>query len=107
MGNNVSTTRDVLTAADVTDYIRRNPGIFLDLFGELEEHEKKRRRINGMSTSDWWKTSWGQMLLNDNVKDISTREGKEFRRRFRVPAPFFLEWLVPMCREKNIFASNY
>ena len=57
MGNNVSSTKEVLTAADVSDYIRRNPGIFLDLSGELEEHENKRRRVNGMTKSDLWKTS--------------------------------------------------
>jgi hypothetical protein len=46
------------------------------------------------------------VIKNPNVRDISTREGKEFRRRFRIPAPFFLDWLVPECEKANIFDSK-
>ena len=46
------------------------------------------------------------MLRNDKIRDINDHEGKEFRRRFRVPAPFFLDWLVPECKAINIFGAS-
>ena len=30
---------------------------------------------------------------------------KKFRRRFRIPFALFHEWLVPICREKNLFGA--
>jgi hypothetical protein len=46
---------------------------------------KKRKRLPGKTKEDWWRTDWGQMLQNPNIRDIATREGIEFRRRFRLP----------------------
>jgi hypothetical protein len=66
---------------------------------------RKRHKLIG-NKEDWWKTPWGLMLLDPDVRDISTRQGKEFRRRFRLPAPFFLDWLVPECLKANIFDAK-
>ena len=108
MGNSsFSLPQAVVTEADVLDFVRDNPDIFVDLSEELQEKGVKRHRIRGMSAEDWWNTNWGKMLKHENIRDPETREGKEFRRRFRVPAPFFLDWLVPTCKEQNIFQSSY
>ena len=46
------------------------------------------------------------MLLDLNIRDVNSPEGREFRRRFRLPAPFFLDWLVPQCKEANLFSAK-
>ena len=37
------------------------------------------------------------------TRSISTKEGKIFRRRFRLPFEIFDKVLVPLCKEHNIF----
>ena len=61
--------------------------LFIELSGELED--KSRRRKYHLSRHEWWATSWGQMISDPRIRDITTREGLEFRRRFRVPAPYY------------------
>ena len=65
----------------------------------------KRRRRTGVVT-DFWSTSWGLLITNPATNDCSTREGRLFRRRFRVPFPVFQQVLVPLCAEKNIFQTH-
>jgi hypothetical protein len=43
------------------------------------------------------------MLLDPDTADVTTRAGKKFRRRFRVPFPIFTE-LVQMCNREAIFS---
>ena len=52
---------------------------------------------------DYWKTPWGVMLRHPDINNPTTKLGRLFRRRFRVPFPIFDEILVRRCREKNIF----
>lgn len=42
------------------------------------------------------------MLQNENVKDPSSKEGKDFRKRFRVPFPVFWK-LVIIAANSNLF----
>ena len=63
----------------------------------------KKRRTSKQRTVDYWSTSWGQLITNPATMDLTTTEGKLFRRRFRVPFPVFQKVLVPLCKEKNIF----
>lgn len=42
------------------------------------------------------------MFTDPNVKDPSTREGMDFRKRFRVPLPVFCK-LVVVSEESNLF----
>ena len=45
-------------------------------------------------------------MVNDpSTRDVDTYLGQLFRRRFRIPAPFFIDWLVPKCRVANIFPT--
>lgn len=57
---------------------------------------KLRKRI------DYWDSTWGRMLRDDNTKDPSSREGKDFRKRFRVPFPVFCKLCV-ISEESNLF----
>jgi len=62
---------------------------------------KKTRKTN--SRPDFHDTAWGKMLLDPDTADVTTRAGKKFRRRFRVPFPIFTE-LVQMCNQEAIFS---
>jgi Plant transposon protein len=66
----------------------------------------KKRRTSKQRTVDYWSTSWGELITNPATKDLTTTEGKLFRRRFRVPFPVFEQVLVPLCREKNVFETK-
>ena len=46
------------------------------------------------------------MLLDLNIRDVNSPEGREFHRRFRLLASFFLYWLVPQCKEANLFSAK-
>ena len=57
---------------------------------------------------DFWSTQWGTMIrrlssLNEGSGPaFDSREGKLFRRRFRVPWPIYVD-LCRKCIEKKIF----
>ena len=65
---------------------------------------KKKRRSGGLRGPhfDWNQSTWGKMLLDPKIQIVSTREGRLFRRRFRIPFPLFRR-LVTMCRERDLF----
>jgi hypothetical protein len=111
MGNIISCPGKTIDEKDILHFIAQNPELFVDLLeDEFDEDEgnrkRKRRRHQYFTREQWWATDWGRMLQNDDIRDITTHEGKEFRRRFRVPAPFFLDWLVPECKKINIFGAS-
>ena len=95
MGNNQSLLKD---HCGVWSFIQQNQKAviseIIDSIIEDEEIEdeggiKKRRRVKCKSRDDWWSTDWGLMLLNPNIRDINTHEGKEFRRRYRLPGAVY------------------
>ena len=45
-----------------------------------------------------WRTSWGNLLLSENTKDITTFEGKKFLFTFRITFQMFKEYLIPLCK---------
>jgi hypothetical protein len=71
-----------------------------------QEQPPKKTRKSRIRVKDWWSTAWGIMLQNPDIRDINTRDGKQFRRRYRLPANFFLDWLVPKCKEVNLFNAK-
>ena len=48
----------------------------------------------------WMFCLWLQMLRNPLTANPTTRERKEFRRKFRVPHPVFVN-VVDLCRATN------
>ena len=70
-----------------------------------DEHLSKRSRDRGPKIN-YWETNWGKMLQHPEIGDPTTKVGKQFRRRFRVPFPFFREVLIPVCTTHNIFPSK-
>ena len=58
---------------------------------------------------DYWYSPWGQLLRRfaaiDGGPSIASRDGKLFRRRFRVPYGVYRN-LVQKCHEKNLFCDS-
>ncbi|CAB1100351.1 unnamed protein product [Ectocarpus sp. CCAP 1310/34] len=58
---------------------------------EDDEEPRPKRRRTVRPRADYRTLPWARMLEKaDLLQDPSTREAKQFRRRFRVPYPFFL-----------------
>ena len=53
------------------------------------EKSRKRGKYKKRRLKDPERSVWAEFLKNPEVQDPSTREGKLFRRRFRVPYPLF------------------
>ena len=74
----------------------------------MKQRKRKRKVVSGL-----WESAWGNQLSSPYVSDPNTRHGKLFRRRFHAPyssrrrfhASYSLlrDYLVPQCRERQIF----
>jgi len=62
-------------------------------------HKKRKRSVK----NDFKNTEWMQMINNPDIRDDSSKLGKTFRRRFRVPFVIFDEWILPICIRYNVF----
>ena len=62
---------------------------------------KRKRTIKDYENA-FWESTWGKLILNPNVENPKSIEGKRFRRRFRLPFPMF-QYLVELCMRHNIF----
>ncbi|CAB1109500.1 unnamed protein product [Ectocarpus sp. CCAP 1310/34] len=59
--------------------------------GEDEDEPPPKRRRQVVPRADYRSMPWAKMLeKTDLLMDPTTREAKQFRRRFRVPYPFFV-----------------
>ena len=85
----------------VTDWILEHPEEFYE-----DKTPTKRHRAAKPAKIEYWKTKWGQLLLNPHIGNPFSAAAKKFRRRFRVPYPVFIEVIVPRCIEKNIFQTK-
>jgi len=75
------------------------------LYLSLWSHRKLRRQEEGRFAA-WNVHPWILLLNNTETRDPTSYLGRRFLRRFRIPAPFFLDWLVPTAREVNLFNTN-
>jgi hypothetical protein len=70
---------------------------------------KKRRKFSPRKVEGrplYEQSTWGLMLTNPRFQDPNDRKGgQQFRRRFRVPYPVFLE-IVRMTRESGWFSEG-
>jgi hypothetical protein len=65
--------------------------------------KKKRKSPNADSNmGNAGDCCWGRMLKNPAIQDPTSRAGKLFRRRFRIPFPIFQK-LLDIAREKRLF----
>ena len=71
---------------------------------ELPQINKKQRTYKppGKSDVDYWSTPWGRLLRSENLNDVTSKNGKLFRRRFRVPFEVFNDLLF-LSNKFNLF----
>ena len=76
----------------------------LDGEGEDEPPAPKRsRRV--FPRKDYNNSEWAVLLKCEDLGDPATKAAKSFRRRFRIPYPFFLE-LVELVKRKKLFSTT-
>ncbi len=68
------------------------------VFGSTEI--RKRLRLSPIELHD---TVWGRMLRDPRLQDPDSFENKKFRRRFRIPYRLFVDVLVPLCAQRDVF----
>lgn len=76
--------------------------LFLNHYRNENENVVYRLRRRVRNRRDYWDSTWGRMLRDDNIKDPSTREGKDFQKRFRVPFPVYCK-LVVLAEQSKLF----
>jgi len=64
------------------------------------KNKKKRKRWTKIDLSN---NEWMLALQNPEIKDETSGVAIKFRRRFRVPFVIFNDWIVPICKQYNIF----
>lgn len=71
-------------------------------FLEMPEVSKKRKRVfvRRQNLQDLF---WMRLYHNPNTANIDSREGKNFRQRFRLPYNLVKDVLIPMVVKRNIF----
>ena len=72
----------------------------------VNRHDYSRRAKRAKPENPWETVLWLQMITDPLVDDPTSREGKEFRRKFRVPFPVFKD-IVSKCKETNDPIFNY
>jgi hypothetical protein len=85
----------------VMDWIENH----LDSFDIEEENNgdvgvRRRIRCSKVVLSN---TLWMKLYHNPKTVDATSKEGKNFRRRFRLPLPLVKDVLVPLVVDRNIF----
>ena len=76
---------------------------------EMIKIKRKKSEVPRIHEPNYWQSTWGQLLRKlaaiDGGPSIGSRDGKLFRRRFRVPYPVYCD-LVSKCLEKKLFGVN-
>jgi len=80
---------DLIDDSSISDDLHRHPKLTRD---------RKKIRFS----TDYSQTNWGRFIVDPSVKDPHSKQGKLFRRRFRVPYTLFC-WLCNKWDEVNVF----
>ena len=78
--------------------------VFVMMMEEETERDARTTFQNrhGAKRVDYSQTSWALMLARGHCQDINHKDGKYFRRRFRVPFQMFRK-IVDLCRHYGWF----
>ena len=68
--------------------------------------KRKNKRVRRIFKKNLWKSSWGELITHNDIRNPSSYQGRIFKRRFRVPFGLFMDELVPKCRDGNIFNTS-
>ena len=89
-----------LLTQSLMDFIEAESDVWESWFDD----KKTRRKFE--ATVDYDQTKWGKLYMSESTRNPSSREGKLFRRRFRLPFPVFNEVIVPLCIQHDIFGRG-
>ena len=83
-------------------------GVFEEILQEeLEDNifptTTKTREGRSIKINYLTDSKWGKDISHPNIRNPKCKQGKEFRRKFRVPFPVFEKVLVPECDRLNVF----
>ena len=71
--------------------------------------QRAKPEVERDKNPNYWQSTWGQLVKRlasiEGGPSILSRDGKLFRRRFRVPYQVYCK-LVSMCIDKNVFGLN-
>jgi len=81
--------------------------VFADLIDDVSDIHlhpatATRERKTIRFSRNFAETNWGKFILDPAVQDPYSRQGKLFRRRFRVPHVLFC-WICTKCDDANVF----
>lgn len=89
---------------ETVEYVIKHISENLDKYVDVRKYLKRVRGKQHVPSFSWINSQWMKMLNNPEVGDTSSRVGKLFRRRFRVPYTLFKNVLVPrlaLCKDLN------
>ena len=66
----------------------------------------RNRSVKRPLAKNLWGTPWGRMIRDPEVRDPSSRLGRLFRLRFRMPFDLFEEGLLPLVRRAGFFSNK-
>ncbi len=75
------------------------------LFKRKRKSQKQKQKRRHYTRPNYSDSCFGRMLARADCRDPSTRDGKLFRRRFRVPYPVFEE-VLGLCNEHQLFGVS-
>ena len=71
--------------------------------------QRAKPEVERDKNPNYWQSTWGQLVKRlasiEGGPSILSRDGKLFRRRFRVPYQVYCK-LVSMCIDKNVFGKR-
>ena len=71
--------------------------------------QRAKPEVEREKNPNYWQSTWGQLVKRlastEGGPFILSRDGKLFRRRFRVPYQVYCK-LVSMCIDKDVFGKN-
>ena len=76
-------------------------GLFEEIY--IEEFEEILRDGRTEKIDYFTESKWGKMISDPRVAISKSKQGKEFRRKFRVPYPVFAKVIVSECERLNVF----
>lgn len=81
------------------------PELFNDTTKKQQEMKpkKKKKKRKRLTKIDLYNTEWMLALKNPEINDEYSPVATTFRRRFRIPFIIFNDWIVPICKQYNIF----
>ena len=76
-----------------------------DVFYNVSKRNKRMRENTVKNKPSLWESNWGTLILDPRTRNPHSFMGKRFKRRFRVPFPIYMDILVPMCKDVNLYTN--